>query len=402
MRGLGLFVVLAAPAFGNVAEPQEAVTESQFVEGVGTEHAAARALGEDLARAEALQRRASALANPRVEFSREQPDDSPRQDTWSMAWVPPLDGRRGLARSAAQAGVEAARERVALERARLRREVRRAYADWTLTGERRAFLADQFALVEDLAGKAKQRARVGEESGLAARRLELAASEVKAQLVVAHTQQIRAEAAALGWRPDLSGRRPTLPVLPPPPPTIVDPANRPDVRALQHEARQAALEARLARRFWTAPELQAGWQRLADRGSSVSGPVLGLAWTVPVFDRNQGGRIEAARREQVAQARLALASTRAERELKAAQEAYAVAAAAAEESARGTADADRLIMAAAATFRAGEATLTDLLDTLRAVREARLRSLDLLGAALEAHRDLELWGAASLSSGGER
>lgn len=401
MRGLGLVVVLAAPAFGNVAGAQEAVTESQFVEGVGAAHAAARALGEDLARAEALRRRATALANPRLEFSREQPDDSPRQDTWSLAWVPPLDGRRSLARGAAEAGVEAARERIALERARLRREVRQAFAEWTLSGERSEFLSGQLALVEDLAGKAQQRARVGEESGLAARRLELATAEVQAQFVVARTQQIRAEATALGWRPDLAGRRPTLPVLPPPP-TIVDPANRPDLRALHHEARQAALEARLARRFWTAPELQAGWQRLADRGRSVSGPVLGLAWTVPVFDRNQGGRIEAGRREQIAEARLALASNRAKRELKAAQEAYAVTAAAAEESARGTVDANRLITAAAASFRAGEATLTDLLDTLRAVREARLRSLDLLGAALEAHRELELWSMALLPSGGER
>lgn len=401
MRGLGLVVVLAAPAFGNMAGAQEAVTESQFAEGVGAEHAAARALGEDLARAEALRRRAAALANPRFEFSREQPDDSPRQDTWSLAWVPPLEGRRGLAHGAAEAGVEAARERLALERARLRREVRRAYGDWSLSRERREVLSGQLALVEDLAGKAQQRARVGEESGLAARRLELAASEVGAQLVGARTQQIRAEATALGWRPDLAGRRPTLPVLPAPP-SMLDPANRPDLRALQHEARQATLEARLARRFWIAPELQAGWQRLADRGSSMSGPVLGLAWTVPLFDRNRAGRTEAARREQIAEARLALASARAERELKAAQEAYAVAAAAAEESARGTADADRLITAAAASFRAGEATLTDLLDTLRAVREARLRSLDLLGAALEAHRELELWSTGPLPSGAER
>jgi len=401
MRGLGLVVLLAAPAFGNVAGAQEGVTESQFVEGVGAEHAAARALGEDLARAEALRRRAAALANPRFEFSREQPDDSPRQDTWSLAWVPPVDGRRGLARGAAEAGLEAARERVALERARLRREVRRAYADWSVSRERREVLSGQLALVEDLAGKARQRARVGEESGLAARRLELAASEVDAQLLVARTHQIRAEATALGWRPDLAGRRPTLPVLPAPP-SMLDPANRPDLRALQHEARQAALETRLARRFWTAPELQAGWQRLADRGSSLSGPVLGLAWTVPLFDRNHAGRTEAARREQIAEARLALASARAERELKAAQEAYALAAAAAEDSARATVDADRLITAAAASFRAGEATLTDLLDTLRAVREARLRSLDLLGAALEAHRELELWSTGPLPSGGDR
>lgn len=400
MRSL-VFVAAAATLSGGLAMAQEVVTEAEFLGGLGPDHVGVRALGEDLARAEAVRRRATAFGNPRLEFSREQPADSLRQDTWTLAWAPPIDGRRGLARSAAEAGLEAARERTAFERARLTRDLRKAYADWSLSDQRSAVLARQLTLVEDLSRQARQRAEVGEESGLAARRLELAASEVRGQHAAAHGDRLRAEAMALGWRPDLAGRKPVLPELPSPLASL-DPAERPDIRALRVEVRQAELEARLAGRFWAAPELLAGWQRLDDRGSAQSGPVVGFAWTAPVFDRNQAGRIEAQKRKEIAEARLAVATARTAYEAPALLEAYRTAAAAAADSSRQTGDADRLVEAATASFRAGEATLTDLLETLRAVREVRLRAIDLRAAALELHRDLEVWMAPAAPGGGQR
>jgi outer membrane protein TolC len=401
MRSVVVSLAVAATVSGGPAMAQQPVTEPEFLVGLGPEHAGVRALGEDIARAEALRRRATALGNPRIEFNREQPADTLRQDTWSLAWAPPIDGRRGLARGAAQAGLEAARERTAFDRARLVRDLRKAYADWSLSEQRGEILARQLALVQDLSRQARQRADVGEESGLAARRLELAASEVSGQLASARTDRVRAEAVALAWRPELAGRKPVLPELPPPPASL-DPAHRRDLRSLGLEVRQAELEARLAGRYWTAPELMAGWQRLDDRGGAQTGPVLGFAWSVPVFDRNQAGRIEAQRRKEIAEARLTLATARAEREATALLEAYRLAAAAAGESERETRDADRLVEAATASFRAGEATLTDLLETLRAVREVRLRALDLRQAALELHRELEVWMPPAGPDGGQR
>jgi len=383
------------------ARSQDVVTEADFLDGLRPDHPALRAVGEDLARAAAARRRAVMLANPRLEFSREQPEDSPRQDTWTMAWTPPFDGRRGLARDAAEAGVLAARERTAAERARIRRDLRKAYADWSLAHERHEILARHLAIAEELADKSRLRAEAGEESGLAAGRLALTAQEVRTQLAAARTDYVRAEAVALGWRPDLAGRPPSLPALPPAPASL-DSARRPELRALELEARQAALEARLAGRFWTTPELQAGWQRLEAAGGAQDGPVLGLAWTVPLFDRNQAGRLEAVRRKEIAEARLALAAGRAEHELKGVIEAYGMAARAADDASRTAAGAERLVDSAAASFRAGEATLTDLLDTLRAVREARLGALELLGNALETHRELELWASPSFTQGARR
>ena len=48
-----------------------------------------------------------------------------------------------------------------------------------------------------------------------------------------------------------------------------------------------------------------------------------------------------------------------------------------------------MVEAATAAFRAGETSMTDLLDTLRAAREAQTRALDLQAAALAAQRQLE-------------
>ena len=55
--------------------------------------------------------------------------------------------------------------------------------------------------------------------------------------------------------------------------------------------------------------------------------------------------------------------------------------------------------AAEAGFEAGESTVTDLLDALRALLEARLSALDLYAATLEAHRRLEVATGRPLTPG---
>src|SRR3990172_2996892 len=109
----------------------ESIGEEGFLAALGDEHAAARALKEGLGRAEATRRRAGTLANPRVEFWREEPNASPRVTNWTVAWVPPLDGRYRLGKEAAEKGLAAAHERLGLDMAALRREARGAFADWS-------------------------------------------------------------------------------------------------------------------------------------------------------------------------------------------------------------------------------------------------------------------------------
>ncbi len=163
----------------------EAVTEAEFLSGITAESAAVRALGEGVARAEAARKQAGILANPRVDFWREQPEENPRVTNWTLSWTPPLDGRYSLGKKSAGLGLAAARERLLVDKAGLRRELRAAFAAWSLAFERREVLKWQLGSVRGLAEAERQRARVGEESGLSARRFTLAEAEVRSALAVA-------------------------------------------------------------------------------------------------------------------------------------------------------------------------------------------------------------------------
>lgn len=397
-----LFLVVATSlVVTSPTHAQDTWTESAFLAAFDENHIAVRSLTEDLARAEAARRRAATVGNPRVEFEREAPEGNPKQTTWTAAWAPPLDGRLGLAREAAEAGLAAARERFAADRLRLRRELRKAYADWALSVERRDILRAQQTSVKDLAEQAKRRADAGEESGIGARRLLLGSAEVGAELAVAEAEVIRAEALARAWKPEIpSDARPARPPLEPPPAEAG--LRRPELEALRLEVEQAELQGRLARRFFLFPELQAGWQRLEQRGIEQSGPVFGVSWSLPLFDRFQADRLEAVQRKKALEARLAVATARSSAELAAARSSLTGLAERAREQARAVADTEKLVEGAVASFRAGESTVTDLLETLRSVREAHLREIELYAEALEAQRALEAATAVPLAVEGER
>lgn len=378
----------------------QSVTEEEFLSGLTAESPAVRALTDGLARAEAARMRAGALANPRADFWREQPDANPRVTNWTLSWTPPLDGRYGLAKKGADAGLAAAREQLAVDKAGLRREVRAAFAAWRLAFERRDALRGQLERVRGLAEAERQRARVGEGSGLSARRFTLAEAEVRAAVATAEAAYATADALARAWRPDLApGAQPGAASLPDPPESA-DPATSPRLRALAFEAEQAALERKRVGRFLGFPSLQFGWQQLSDHGVVRSGPIFAAGWSIPVFDRDQGARLEAESRQHAAQARLDLARARVGAEISGVAAAYRTLVAASRDAGRAAEDGDRVIVAATAAFRAGEASLTDLLDSLRAALGARLSEIDLRDQALAAHRELESAVGQALVRGG--
>lgn len=379
-------LVVGVVAVGSAAAPQEAVTEAEFIAPFGADHATLTATNERLAEAEAALARASVLANPRLEYGLEKPEGS-RQTTVGVAWVPPLDGRRGLTTAAARAGLAAARTGRELRMMRVRLAARAAYAEWAAARERHQVMSELSRVVEVLAERTSLRARAGEESGLAARRIVLTAATLAGERAASEAALTRAEASARAWRPDLpAGVAPTRPAL-------IDPGaplgGVGGIDALEKELEQARLEERLAGRFWSAPELQAGWQRLDSGGARVSGPVFSATVAVPVFDRNKGGRTAAMRRRMAAEARLALATAARAARLAGAETSFrtlADAARAAETSVEGM---ESLVEAATASFTAGESTVTDLLDVLRSALDARIRAVDAHAAALAAARTVE-------------
>ncbi len=392
---LGLSALFLAPPAG-----AQSVTEEEFLSGLTAESAAVRALMDGLARAEAQRTRAGTLANPRADFWREQPDANPRVTNWTLSWTPPLDGRYGLGKRAADAGLAAAREQLAVDKAVLRREVRAAFAAWSLAFARRDVLRGQLERVQGLAEAERQRARVGEGSGLSARRFTLAEAEVRAAVAMAEAAYATADALARVWRPDLPpGAQPATPRLPDLP-EPADPAASPRLRALTFEAEQTVLERKRVRRFLGFPTLQLGWQQLSDHGLVRSGAIFAAGWSIPLFDRDQGARLEAERREDAARARLELARARVGADISGATAAYRTLVAASRDAGRAAEEGDRVIVAATAAFRAGETSLTDLLDSLGAALGARLSEIDLREKALAAHRELESAVGQALVGGG--
>lgn len=393
--------VVLALSLARAARAQE-VTEQEFLSTLDENHAAVRALTEGLARAEGARVEARTLANPRLDFWREKPDANPEVTNWTLAWAPPLDGRYGPGKKAAEEGLEAARGRFDAERAALRRDFRGVFADWSVAFERRAVLREQLELVSRLAEQERQRARTGEGSGLAARRFALAEAEIRNEFGAADAASARADAAARALHRGLAEGATPAPAALPELPAEVDISGAPQLSALAHETTQAEYEARRAGRYFGFPTLQLGWQTLEDGDADDSGPILAAGWSLPLFNRDQGARLRAERMREVASARLAFAETRLAGEVKGGLDAYRVLFASAADARDIAGESQAVIDGATAAFRAGELGLTDLFDALRSAFAARLRAIDARALALATHRDLEATLGRPLAAGGNR
>ncbi len=388
------------------------VTENLFLATVDAAHPASRALAGDLGAAEARRLQASLLEDPRLEFTREAPEDVARETTWGLAWTPPIDGRRPKAIRAADADVQVETHRLEARLSGLRFEVREAYAAWAIGEARSSLLAEHSGRLENLARRMRNRAEAGEESLLAAQRMEVAFRSSSISLSEARAGEARSRERAAAWLLDggwdLASTRPALPALPKAPADLDDHLlevadSRPEVLAARSEVEKAVSLGELSRRVLEAPELLFGWKSIGNDlpggGGDFEGPVFAIGWRVPVLDRRRADRLEAESALAAAAAGEEWAAQRARGELAAAFAAYRELRQSAFAARAELENLDGMAQAATASFEAGESSVTDLLDTLRALLDARLAGLDLYAAALEAHRQLEVAASRSLTSG---
>jgi outer membrane protein TolC len=393
-----LFVcAVVALSFGAASQPEPAppITEADVLAAIDAEHAA---LWESVEETEAARARALAarsLDDPALGVEREAPDGLPEQWTWSLRWRPPLDGRRALGIQAADASREAAGLRADRALLELRLQARVRFAEWSIAEARARVLEQAAATIDPLLRRAEARAEIGEASRLEARRLSLALSALAAErttaLVAARSARAAVEAILPGLPPDAVPELPTLPE-----PFPGDPADS-LLPVLRSELDATALEARLAARIFRFPEITLGWQRLEDGPLTSDGPVAGIELALPLFDRNRSQRIEVAGRQRALEARIALREREVASTWQAALEIFELLQAQSSAAAEAAAEAVVVVTGAAAAFRLGETDVADLLDALRAAREAELIALDLRAAALEALRRLDaLGGDASL------
>ncbi|MDE2691103.1 MAG: TolC family protein [Acidobacteriota bacterium] len=386
---IGLFGGFFAVA--GAAQDRPVVTEAEFLSVLDETHPAVRESAGVVGLAEARLLAARTLDNPVVEAVREDPDGPIGQTDVLVSWKMP-DAARAPEIEAREGEIGAARRRLAYDLLGYRLAMREAYAGWAVADARRQRLTLQAERVGSLAQREAVRAERGEASGLEARRLGLAAATLRSRVALAAGASERARAEAAAWHPGLpANARPVLPELPAAP--SLDGA---DIRVRAAEADLAAAElAQLATRpIVASPEVTVGWRRQDLTPGAVDGPIFGVAWSVPLFDRRQAARQSAGAGLEAARARLELAERESAAARNAASTNFARLAASLAEAREELGATERMLDSAEAAFRQGEAGLTDLLETHRSVTEAELAVLDLHEAALAAHRELERLAAS--------
>jgi cobalt-zinc-cadmium efflux system outer membrane protein len=385
-RALWAFVVLLAGA-GSIPLRAQVLTEQQFLEDAMTNHpgvAAATAAG---AAAAGARRQAGIVENPVVSWEREQPDTAIREDTLKLDWRLPFDGRKHRV-AAGDAAVAAAKSDLESTWLGIRLELRSLFAAWYVAAERETVLEAHLDRTKNLSRWLRARAEEGEAAGVEAERLELEVEVFERGLVTARAAASAERAAAAAWCDLVSDTvRPQRPLLPIPPATA-DVGDRPDLQAIAHRVAEAEAVQRLQRRSLEPPDISFGWKKIGDGGLSYDGPVYGIAWPVPLFDRNQGNRDAATAEASMARAQLELEMRLAKQRAMAALASYSdLYQVAKPEDVRD--DGFDIAVATFAAFEAGEASLTDVLDSLRATIEVQLARLDSLDLALAAERELE-------------
>jgi outer membrane protein TolC len=381
----GLIPVLFTAVAG-AQPPPPVITEAEFLSALDEAHPAVLARQRQVADAEAEIVAASTLANPQLGVVREDPSGPVAQWDVLLSWELPRPSR-GPEIHAAEREADAAEARLSEEVLELRLTMRRIYAEWAVSTTRSESVAAQANRVTELADRERSRAEKGETSGLEAHQLTLAAAALRARLALAEADAMASGAAARAWQPEIGDD--ATPVLPPLH-TATDPVgSHPREEAALAELEAAELANKGAGRYVLLPELIGGWQRQEVGSETFEGPVLGLAWAVPIFARNQAERAQTDARALAAEAELEMTRRLVEANRAGALAAYRHLAQAAAEAGESVDANERMLAGAVAAFGHGEADVTDLLTMLSLAFNSDMTALDLHAAALAAHRELE-------------
>ncbi len=386
-------------AAASAAQSAPVVTEAEFLSVLDEAHPAVRESAAALAVADAGVLAATTFSNPVLDAGRENPGGPIGQTDILVSWQLPGAGRRPEIK-ARKGEVEAARRRFDHQLLAHRLTMRQAYADWAVAAARQNRLAAQAERVESLARREAARAERGEASGLEAGRLRFAAATLRSRVALAGAEKEQARAEAAAWYPGLlADARPILPELP-----VTPSLDGIDTRVDAAKANLAAAELahRATRPIVASPQVKLGWQEQDIGLGSASGPVFGVAWSVPLFDRRQATRRSLNAALEAARARLERVEGESTSSRTAARSSFTRLAAAVAELRQELSTAERMLDGAEAAFRQGESGLTDLLETHRAVTEAELAVLDLHEAALVALRELERLAGSRTNGGPSR
>jgi cobalt-zinc-cadmium efflux system outer membrane protein len=166
-------------------------------------------------------------------------------------------------------------------------------------------------------------------------------------------------------------------------------ASRGDLVALEAEADRADALARAShRRAIPEPTLTVGAKSTETAGLSDTGSLISISFSLPIFDRGQGGRRVALAEGELLRAQRDLLARQARSEAEAALAEVSARRGAAEAYAEAGDPAD-LARIARAAYEAGEMRILELLDAYRTELTVRLRMIDLQADARRAEIQLD-------------
>ncbi len=305
------FVPIAVLIALSTAESPPSLTVQRAVELALERNATILSASAEVAAARARLDGASVLlrSNPEVEGSagpRRTPDGRSTDLGFGVSQQIEIFGQRGARIDAAEALVASAEATLESRRVGIAAEVREAFARRLAAAQRLRIADEALALAEEALRAAEARQRSG-----AASKIEVnAARSSLGRAVRERALAVQRDAAAVGALVVLVGLDPSTPVTlqgdlsgaPGEPPALASLveralAQRPDVRSARHEVEAARAERRLAgREALPSPRLGVTYSEEGDVGGKARITQGVLAFDLPLFNRNQGGRGVAAAR----------------------------------------------------------------------------------------------------------
>ncbi len=340
---------------------------------------------------------AGTWTNPTLELGREKTGTT-RESTWQLMQPLDVSGRRSLREDAARHRIRATESDNLARRNERAVELRRVFHDLLRQQETVRAVGSWTARFVTIGTVVDKLARAGEVAGYDRRRLQREQRSAEAKLAAsrADLERSRARLAALIGR-DLSegadksvdGR--LTPDAPPALPSLqARLAARPDLTALS--ARVDAAQADNAAAQRNLPELSVGigGKRVDDGVLRNNGNQVMLAFTLPLFDRQQAADRRSAAQTMAARAELGLARQQAAGELAGLHRQLTQLIAAAERyRTEAVAPSAELVRIAETAYRAGESTVLELLDAYKGALDAETTALDLEWKAREVRIELD-------------
>lgn len=338
---------------------------------------------------------AGARPNPELGVLLEDTRAATRTTTVQLSQAIELGGKRAARQAAAAQAREQAAVALTARQADVRAAVAAAFFELLGADAQRQLAEAGVKLAQDAAGAADKRLQAGKVPPLEVAKARVAEAQARAELAQAHSEglQARARLAALwGQGPQAvthaEGGAGTLPDQPSEAQLAAWAADAPALQLARLDIahRQALTDGERARR---TPDVTVtvGAKRDAELGRTQA--VIGFSLPLPVADRNQGGLLEALRREDQAREALAATTLRLQADVAAAAERLR----ASREQARLLAD-DALPVAQTAFetamkgYELGKFAFLDVLDAQRSLFQLRRQQLQHTADAHRAAADL--------------